>query len=73
MAIPSPCIDVCKIDGTSGFCIGCLRTRAEIREWKTMDDIRRQRIIDEREQRATMLPVAETDAPPANPQPQRTS
>ncbi|WP_201641260.1 DUF1289 domain-containing protein [Paraburkholderia metrosideri] len=46
MAIQSPCIDICKIDGTSGFCIGCLRTRDEIREWKGAEDERRQQIID---------------------------
>jgi uncharacterized protein len=46
MAIQSPCVDICKIDGISGFCIGCLRTRDEIREWKAAPDERRQQIID---------------------------
>jgi hypothetical protein len=31
VTVPSPCIDICKIDGNTGLCIGCLRTRDEIR------------------------------------------
>ncbi|WP_128598539.1 DUF1289 domain-containing protein [Paraburkholderia kirstenboschensis] len=26
MAVNSPCIDVCRIDGKSGPCVGCFRT-----------------------------------------------
>jgi predicted Fe-S protein YdhL (DUF1289 family) len=29
----SPCIKVCKIDPRTGWCIGCLRTGAEIGAW----------------------------------------
>lgn len=29
----SPCISVCQIDNKTGFCIGCLRTIDEIRDW----------------------------------------
>ncbi|WP_408301252.1 DUF1289 domain-containing protein [Paraburkholderia sediminicola] len=45
--VPSPCIDICKIDGNSGLCIGCLRTRDEIRGWKHMTDDLRLQLIDE--------------------------
>jgi uncharacterized protein len=62
MAIQSPCIDICKIDGTSGFCIGCLRTRDEIREWKSAEDARRQQIIDACAGRSAVLPSAATSA-----------
>jgi predicted Fe-S protein YdhL (DUF1289 family) len=62
MAIQSPCIDICKIDGTSGFCIGCLRTRDEIREWKNAQDERRQQIIDACAGRAAAQPCAATTA-----------
>ncbi|WP_408464200.1 DUF1289 domain-containing protein [Paraburkholderia fungorum] len=45
--VPSPCIDVCKIDGDTGMCIGCLRTRDEIRGWKNMTDELRLEMIEE--------------------------
>jgi uncharacterized protein len=60
MAIQSPCIDICKIDGTSGLCIGCLRTRDEIREWKNAPDERRQQIIDICATRAASVPLTAT-------------
>ena len=30
----SPCISVCKIDPSTGFCYGCARTKEEIKKWK---------------------------------------
>lgn len=30
----SPCIDLCKFDGRTGWCRGCGRTIPEIRAWK---------------------------------------
>lgn len=65
MAIQSPCIDICRIDGTSGLCVGCLRTRDEIREWKGATDTRRQQIIDELMHREAVLPAG-TAATPAS-------
>ena len=44
-AILSPCIGTCSLD-TSGLCIGCRRTAAEIAAWSTMDDAARMRVID---------------------------
>lgn len=32
---PSPCIGVCKMDD-KGFCMGCVRTVDEIRNWSIM-------------------------------------
>jgi predicted Fe-S protein YdhL (DUF1289 family) len=55
MTIQSPCIDICKLDGTTGFCLGCLRTRDEIRAWKTMSDDARLAVINERPGREVML------------------
>ncbi|WP_408239968.1 MULTISPECIES: DUF1289 domain-containing protein [Paraburkholderia] len=43
MAVSSPCVDVCRIDGKSGFGVGCFRKREEIRGWKNMTDHRRRR------------------------------
>jgi predicted Fe-S protein YdhL (DUF1289 family) len=63
MPIQSPCIDVCKIDGQSGFCVGCLRTREEIREWKGTTDDRRRQIIGDCARRAATLPATTPPVP----------
>lgn len=55
MAVKSPCIDVCKFDGKTGFCVACLRTLEEARGWKKMNDHRRHQIINERTMRETKL------------------
>jgi predicted Fe-S protein YdhL (DUF1289 family) len=34
--VPSPCINVCRMDAASGWCEGCLRTLAEIATWSAM-------------------------------------
>jgi hypothetical protein len=60
MAIQSPCVDICRIDGKSGFCVGCLRTREEIREWKGMTDHRRHQVINDRARREAKLPPTAT-------------
>lgn len=31
--VPSPCIDVCRMDPRTGLCEGCLRTLDEIAGW----------------------------------------
>jgi uncharacterized protein len=36
--VPSPCINVCKMDEASGWCHGCLRSIGEIAGWSTMTD-----------------------------------
>ena len=36
--IPSPCMNVCRMDTGSGLCEGCFRTIEEIREWGRSDD-----------------------------------
>ena len=72
MAIQSPCVDICRIDSDSGLCIGCLRTRAEIREWKGMPDEQRQQLLDALARRAEERPPkatpATTDGPASTPQ-----
>ncbi len=37
MSIPSPCTGLCRIDEASGFCIGCARTKQEIKVWGEAD------------------------------------
>jgi hypothetical protein len=45
--LPSPCIDVCKIDRETGWCSGCLRTRDEIKGWRTYSNAERSAILTE--------------------------
>jgi predicted Fe-S protein YdhL (DUF1289 family) len=54
IAIQSPCIGVCTLD-TDGYCIGCLRTGAEIGAWSLLPAGERRRIMDE------VLPRREAD------------
>ncbi|RKP49575.1 DUF1289 domain-containing protein [Pararobbsia silviterrae] len=65
MAIKSPCIDVCSFDGKTGLCIGCLRTREEIRDWKKMTDFQRHQVLNDRNRRKSKLP-REARAPVAD-------
>ena len=32
----SPCIDICKFMGKNGWCLGCGRTKIEVRKWKNL-------------------------------------
>jgi predicted Fe-S protein YdhL (DUF1289 family) len=61
-AVPSPCIDICKIDGESGLCNGCLRTRDEIRGWKNMTDDLRLLLIEALSQRKANRQAPRNDA-----------
>jgi predicted Fe-S protein YdhL (DUF1289 family) len=36
--VPSPCINVCRMDEATGWCEGCLRTIDEIAAWGSLDD-----------------------------------
>jgi len=55
MAVKSPCIELCRFDGKTGFCTGCLRTREECREWKKLKDHRRHQILQDRGRREAKL------------------
>ncbi|SEJ68477.1 DUF1289 domain-containing protein [Paraburkholderia diazotrophica] len=55
MSIKSPCIDVCKFDSKTGYCLGCLRTRGECKGWKKMKDKHRRKVIDQKSERAAMI------------------
>lgn len=43
----SPCILVCSIDMTTGYCFGCGRTRDEIGGWIGYSDAERRAIMTE--------------------------
>lgn len=44
-AVPSPCINVCKMDERSGLCRGCFRTLDEIAGWSAAGDEARLAIL----------------------------
>ncbi|MEQ8331631.1 DUF1289 domain-containing protein [Nisaea sp.] len=55
--IPSPCVAVCQIDRTSGYCLGCWRTIEEISGWSRYDRERRLQIVSElHDRRGTAAP-----------------
>jgi uncharacterized protein len=47
VTVPSPCINVCRIDRRSGWCEGCRRTVDEITRWPLANDTERLAILDE--------------------------
>lgn len=54
--VGSPCTNVCRLDEASRtYCIGCYRSRAEIKAWKTLDDAGRLAILDTLQERAARL------------------
>ncbi|QCP48280.1 DUF1289 domain-containing protein [Trinickia violacea] len=55
MAVNSPCIDVCNLDGKTRLCVGCFRTLEEIRGWMKMTDHRRHQLISDRSRRQAKL------------------
>ena len=38
VAVPSPCMSVCRMDSATELCEGCLRTLDEIAAWGRMAD-----------------------------------
>lgn len=51
----SPCVDVCRVDPRTGWCLGCGRTDAEIRGWVKLTPFRRKRLERELAQRVAKL------------------
>jgi len=45
--IGSPCTDVCKLDQETGLCLGCFRSREEIKTFRSMDDVAKLDLFDE--------------------------
>ena len=43
--IPTPCIQVCVIDGESGLCLGCHRTLNEVARWSVLAEAERTSIM----------------------------
>ena len=53
--IPSPCIGVCAMNGSTGLCEGCFRTIDEILAWWDMDNDGKAQLMQVIEQRQHSL------------------
>ncbi len=42
--VPSPCVGICQSD-EKGYCLGCMRTRDERKEWTGLDNDNKQKVI----------------------------
>jgi predicted Fe-S protein YdhL (DUF1289 family) len=42
---PTPCVSVCQMDPMTGYCVGCLRTIDEIRDWIISTPDERHKIL----------------------------
>ncbi|EHR73521.1 putative Fe-S protein [Burkholderiales bacterium JOSHI_001] len=42
--VPSPCINICRMDDASGWCEGCLRSIDEIVAWSRLDDAAKRQV-----------------------------
>ncbi len=49
--VPSPCVNVCRMNEASGLCEGCLRTIDEIACWSLLDDVEKRAVWQQLEQR----------------------
>ena len=71
-AVPSPCINLCKMDPDTGWCLGCHRTISEIAGWGRLDDSSKLQILQGLPPRRLLLPTsaprsALTPAPTSSP------
>ncbi len=56
--VPSPCINVCRMDARSGWCEGCLRTLDEIAGWSVFSDEQKRavwRVLPQRREAAAAM------------------
>lgn len=42
--VPSPCVNICRIDPGSNLCRGCRRTLDEIAAWSSLADADKRRV-----------------------------
>jgi uncharacterized protein len=49
--IESPCIGVCAVDISNGFCRGCYRTIDEIKAWFDMSQAEKKVLLERLEER----------------------
>ncbi|MFN3815066.1 DUF1289 domain-containing protein [Brevundimonas sp.] len=57
-SIPTPCVQVCAVDGETGFCLGCFRTLSEISGWSRYSDAERSAIMSDLQDRRSQITPA---------------
>ncbi|WP_085483473.1 DUF1289 domain-containing protein [Paraburkholderia susongensis] len=62
-SVPSPCINVCRMDASTGWCEGCLRTIDEIAGWSMFDDDAKRAVWDAIEARHVEFIAKHTNKP----------
>lgn len=50
-----PCIDVCRFERRTGWCVGCGRTASEVRAWRKMRPYARQALSGDLKRRLDRL------------------
>jgi predicted Fe-S protein YdhL (DUF1289 family) len=55
--VPSPCIDVCRMDPVTGWCEGCRRTLDEIAAWSQLDNAAKRAVWLQLQDRRSAVPV----------------
>lgn len=43
--VPSPCVNICRMDPASGMCEGCFRTLEEIAAWSAATNAQKRLIL----------------------------
>ncbi|MGL6109031.1 MAG: DUF1289 domain-containing protein [Rubrivivax sp.] len=64
--VPSPCINVCRMDPSSGLCEGCQRTLTEIATWASMGEADKREVWRQLAQRRGALAPARPNAKEAS-------
>jgi hypothetical protein len=49
--VASPCVNICELDETKQWCLGCGRSLSEIAAWSTSNDEQKRGIIQDIERR----------------------
>ena len=60
-AIESPCIQECRVDQVTGYCVSCLRTLTEISYWETYAPGERRHVMALIQSRRTELAFRPAD------------
>ena len=53
--VKSPCISVCAMDESTGFCQGCFRTVEEIEQWWDLAPAQQREIVEKASEREAQL------------------
>jgi predicted Fe-S protein YdhL (DUF1289 family) len=56
--VPSPCVNVCRIDEATGWCEGCMRSLDEIAAWGSLSAAAKRAVWVQLEQRRAQFGAA---------------